>query len=274
MHAFELNNSLVCPMCKEKLAFIGTSLICKGERHHTFDIAKSGYVNLNTHSSTSGDDKEMAKARQSFLRKGYYKNLADAIAAEAGCGDILCDAGCGEGYYTEEAAKGFSAVLGADLSKHALTLASKNAKQGGMSEKLLYTVASVYSIPLADNSCDAVINVFAPCVEKEYCRILKEGGKLIVAAAGRDHLHGLKSLLYDKVIPNETRHDYPENMKLEKCFSVTYDTTVTGEDIYSLFTMTPYFYKTSKESVEKLKSIDTLNTLLDFEVRVYIKEDQ
>lgn len=274
MHAFELNNSLVCPICKEALAFAGTSLVCHGERRHNFDIAKSGYVNLNTHSSNSGDDKDMAKARQAFLRKGYYQKLADAIATEAGCGEILCDAGCGEGYYTEEAAKGFKSVLGADLSKHALTLASKSAKQNGMAEKLLYTVASVYSIPLADNSCDAVINVFAPCVEKEYCRILKNGGKLIVAAAGRNHLHGLKSVLYDKVIPNETRQDYPDNMKLEKCFSVTYDAKIEGEDIYSLFTMTPYFYKTSKESVEKLKSLDTLDTRLDFEVRVYIKEDK
>lgn len=272
MHAVQHNNALLCPICKAKLSFEGSSMFCFGERRHNFDIAKSGYVNLNTHASTSGDDKEMAKARQAFLRRGYYEKLAKAVAKEAGSGQLLCDAGCGEGYYTEEAAKNFDAVLGADLSKHALNLASKSAGQKQLGDKILYTVASVYSIPLADASCDCVINVFAPCVEEEYSRILKSGGKLIVAAAGRDHLHGLKSELYDNVILNEERRDYPKEMKLEKSISVRYDAEIIGEDIYSLFMMTPYFYKTKKERAEKLRNMEKLNTLLDFEVRVYVKE--
>lgn len=273
MHNFELNNALMCPLCGEKLVFSGNSLSCRGARRHNFDFSKSGYVNLNTHSSSSGDDKEMAKARQAFLRRGYYKQLAEAIAKEAGDGEVLCDAGCGEGYYTEIASKNFSATLGADLSKYAVELAAKSAKQNGMGEKILYTAASVYNLPLADNSCDCVINVFAPCVEEEYSRVLKSGGKLIVAAAGRDHLHGLKSVLYENVTQNDTRRDYPAYMKLVKTVSVKYDAEITGEDIYSLFTMTPYFYRTKKESVEKLKSMERLSTLLDFEVRVYEKTD-
>ncbi len=271
MHEFELNNVLTCPLCGENLMFSGNSLACTGARRHNFDFSKSGYVNLNTHASTSGDDKEMAKARQAFLRRGYYKPLADTIAKEAGRGEVLCDAGCGEGYYTEIASENFSAAIGVDLSKYAIELAAKSARQKGMGEKLLYTAASVYNLPLADNSCDCVINIFAPCVEEEYFRVLKNGGRLIVAAAGRDHLHGLKAALYENVTQNDTRRDYPVNMKLVKTLSVKYDTEVLGEDIYSLFTMTPYFYRTKKESVEKLKSMERLCTLLDFEVRVYEK---
>ncbi len=273
MHKFELNSALMCPLCGEKLVFSGNSLVCGGMRRHNFDIAKSGYVNLNTHASTSGDDKEMAKARQAFLRKGYYLPLADTVAAEAGCGEVLCDAGCGEGYYTERAADKFSAALGVDLSKYALELAAKSAKQKEMQEKLLYTAASVYSLPLADESCDCVINVFAPCVEEEYSRVLKNGGRLIVAAAGRDHLHGLKSVLYDVVTQNDERRDYPKKMELVKTLSVKYEAKIIGEDIYPLFTMTPYFYRTKKESIEKLKSMERLHTLLDFEVRVYEKNN-
>ena len=273
MHSFEYNDALVCPLCGEKLDFWQGSLRCRGARLHNFDFSKSGYVNLNTHASTSGDDKEMARARQAFLRRGYYNTLAEAIAKEAGSGNVLCDAGCGEGYYTEIASEGFSAAIGVDLSKYAIELAAKSAKQQGKNEKLLYTAASVYNLPLADGSCDCVINVFAPCVEEEYSRVLKKGGRLIVAAAGRDHLHGLKSALYENVTQNDTRRDYPVDMKLVKTFSVKYDAEVSGEDIYSLFTMTPYFYRTKKESVEKLKSMERLCTLLDFEVRVYEKTD-
>ena len=274
LHGFENTGVLVCPLCNSPLDFSGNSLACRGVRRHNFDIAKSGYVNLNTHASASGDDKVMAKARQSFLRKGYYKKLADAIASEAGHGKLICDAGCGEGYYTEEAAKGFERALGVDLSKYALDLAAKGAKQNHVAEKLLYTTASVYSIPLSDASCDCVINVFAPCVEEEYSRILKDGGKLIVAAAGRDHLQGLKEVLYETVIPNEERQDMPKAMRLEKSISVKYTADIFGEDIYSLFMMTPYFYRTKKESAEKLKGMDKLSTLLHFDVRVYVKEEK
>lgn len=274
MHAFENIGALACPLCGEKLDFCGGSIACRGARRHNFDIAKSGYVNLNTHASTSGDDKEMALARQSFLRGEYYALFADAIAKAAGKGNVLADAGCGEGYYTEKVAASFDAALGVDLSKHALTLAAKSAKQKGMAQKILYTTASVYQVPLADDSCDCVINVFAPCAEAEYSRILKNGGKLIVAAAGRDHLHGLKSALYDTVIPNEERRDLPQNMRLCEIINVKYKADIFGGDIYSLFTMTPYFYRTKKESAEKLKAMEKLHTLLDFEVRVYKKEEK
>ena len=273
MHRLENTCALICPLCNSPLGFFGNSLACGGERRHNFDVAKSGYVNLNTHASSSGDDKAMAKARQTFLRRGYYEKLADTVASLAGGGKLICDAGCGEGYYTEKASGSFDASLGVDLSKYALDLAAKSAKQQGIAEKMLYTTASVYNIPLADNSCDCVINIFAPCVEEEYLRILKNGGKLIVAAAGQDHLKGLKELLYETVIPNEERHDLPKSMRLEKCVTVKYDADIFGEDIYSLFMMTPYFYRTKKESAEKLKGMEKLSTLLDFDVRVYIKEE-
>lgn len=271
MHCFEKTGTLVCPICKERLCFNEGSLTCGGIRRHNFDIAKSGYVNLNMHPSTSGDDKEMARARQSFLRKDYYKPLADALVEAVGKGSVLCDAGCGEGYYTEAFADSFDAVLGVDLSKHALDLASKSAKQKGLSEKLLYTAASVYSLPLCDSSCDALVNVFAPCVEEEYMRVLKRGGRLVVAAAGREHLMGLKEALYDTVIPNEPRSDYPIKMSLERIVPIKYEVQIMGDDIYSLFTMTPYFYRTKKERAERLKTMEKLNTLIDFEVRVYKK---
>ena len=266
-------NSLSCPICGASLTVGEKALACTGERRHNFDRAKSGYVNLNTHASTSGDDKEMAKARAAFLRKGYYLPLAEAIAREAGEGSMLVDAGCGEGYYTEIAAKGFDAALGADLSKYAVDLAAKSAKQQGMAEKLLYTTASVYALPMADGSADCILNVFAPCVEAEYARVLRSGDKLIVAAAGRNHLHGLKSVLYDTVIPNEERRDYPTGMRLAKTIPVTYEADVFGEDIRALFAMTPYYYRTSRERAERLCAMEKLHTLFDFEIRVYLKEN-
>ena len=274
MHSIEKQNILVCPICGSQLSFGEGSLACGGERRHNFDKAKSGYVNLNMHKATSGDDKSMARARQSFLRGDYYRPFAEAVAKEAGKGEMLIDAGCGEGYYTELCAENFDAALGVDLSKHALDLAAKSAKQKGLADKLFYATASVYELPVKDNSADALVNIFAPCVENEYTRVLKNGGRLVVAAAGKDHLSGLKSVLYENVTENEERRDYPKNMRLVNTVKVQHNAEIKGEDIWQLFMMTPYYYKTSKEAAEKLKSYQSLETLLDFEIRTYIKEEK
>ena len=75
-----LGAALCCPLCGEALAVCGNSLVCAGARRHTYDMARAGYVNLNTHLPQSGDTAEMAAARQAFLRRGYYAPLADALA--------------------------------------------------------------------------------------------------------------------------------------------------------------------------------------------------
>lgn len=73
-----LGAALRCPLCGEPLAVVGNSLVCAGARRHTYDMARTGYVNLNTHLPKSGDTAEMAAARQAFLRRGYYAPLAAA----------------------------------------------------------------------------------------------------------------------------------------------------------------------------------------------------
>ena len=57
---------LICPKCRKPLILKDRSFCC--EDRHSYDLAKSGYVNLvlgNT--KTSGDSKEMVKARSEFL---------------------------------------------------------------------------------------------------------------------------------------------------------------------------------------------------------------
>lgn len=271
-----LGAALCCPLCGEALAVCGNSLVCAGARRHTYDMARAGYVNLNTHLPQSGDTAEMAAARQAFLRRGYYAPLADALArtaaAYAPALGLLCDAGCGEGYYTEAVGKMFDTALGADLSKYALALAGKSAKRAGLAQRLLYTAASVYALPLRDDTCDCVMSVFAPIAADEAFRVLKPGGILLTAAAGRDHLTELKAVLYDTVIPNDTRRDYPENLALLRTESLRFTAEVAGDDIYPLFTMTPYFYRTKKERAARLGALDALPVTLDFELRVYKKE--
>ena len=89
-------NILSCPFCGSPLIKEEHSLYCEAKRH-CFDIAKSGYVTLTRASGTSGDDREMVRARTAFLDKGYYCPFADAVADAVSGASAVIDAGCGEG---------------------------------------------------------------------------------------------------------------------------------------------------------------------------------
>src|SRR5579872_5299607 len=102
----EATSLLVCPVCQMALRQVDSALICANK--HSFDIAREGYVNLLLQ-KRSGDAKEMLRARRSFLERGLYQPVSDAVNElarmhlpdTAGSPHIL-DAGCGEGYYLED----------------------------------------------------------------------------------------------------------------------------------------------------------------------------
>lgn len=263
-----------CPVCGSVLATEGKSYICPSR--HTFDIAKEGYVNFALKKSDSGDSAEMCLSRRNFLSKGYYSRFAMLICdtLEKYCTpSALCDAGCGEGYYLREVRKRFpdSELFGIDLAKEAVKLAAKSEKQSAM-KKNLYSVCGIFSLPFEDNSLDAVISVFAPVGDAENLRVLKKGGFMFVAGPGKTHLSGLKSAIYERPYENEEKHREYDGFTFVGKESVTYTETVYGSDITDLFTMTPYYWKTSKQDSAKLCELSELETELSFEVSVYKAE--
>ena len=136
-------------------------------------------------------------------------------------------------------------------------------------------MASVYTMPVSDACADGVLNIFAPCAEEEFSRALKDDGRLILVTAGRDHLHGLKSTIYDTVYANEERADLPKNMKLVEKHALTYFIHLdNAESIRSLFSMTPYSYRTSREDMQKLLALTALDTEVDVEISVYKKRNE
>lgn len=75
--------NLRCPVCAGALEKRAGAYLCP--KNHSFDIAKSGYVNLLLNSSQGhhGDDKLMVRARRDFLDKGYYDRFIAAVADAA-----------------------------------------------------------------------------------------------------------------------------------------------------------------------------------------------
>lgn len=259
---------LRCPVCKKELHQEEKRYAC--EHNHSFDMAKQGYTNLYLKSSQhSGDNKEMVDARTAFLSCGYYAPLAKALI------DmiidlpyqVVVDAGCGEGYYTNTIQKEFSNQIYAfDLSKEALKIASRNNKN------VHYFISSIFDLPIEDDVCDIVLNVFAPLAAKEYHRILKGDGYLIKVDPHRNHLKELKEILYEDVYENEVLDLDIENFSLTTFKEIQFEMNLDQEAIASLFMMTPYYYKTSKVSSDRLKKYASLKCTASFIIYLYKKE--
>lgn len=264
-----------CPVCGELLFADGKTLKC--ENNHCFDVAKQGYVNLLRSQKSSkkrhGDDALMVKARADFLEKGYYSCLCNAITDVLGRyvkpEMTVADLGCGEGWYTEKISEslkkqGINAeICGIDISKHALIYTAKRCSDFHLA------VASTAELPLADNSCDAVVSVFAPCSESEIYRVLKNDGVWIKAFPLECHLMGLKSVIYDKPYANEVNRNAPDGFTTDYSIEIKEKITVEGEDIVNLFKMTPYYYKTSVEDQNKINGLSSLCTEIEFGIYAY-----
>lgn len=251
---------LICPKCKEPFEKCGNSLKCKN--NHSFDYSKEGYVNLllsNKSGDKKGDSKDSAHARHNFLAKGYYSVLKEAINQRLN--GIVLDICCGEGYYDT-----YDGLLyGFDISKEMVRLASKSNKNGN------YFVANLSNIPVADKVIDTAIHLFAPFNDTEFSRILKDNGTLYSVIPGENHLFEMKELVYDKPYKNDEQPPKSEKLKLVSQTKVSQKVSINQADLKELFSMTPYFYRTSDENKNRLNQVETLDLTVEFVILEYKK---
>ena len=263
-----------CPKCKGAMSLLGNTKKC--ENNHSYDRAKAGYYNLllGVGGGTHGDNAEMVESRRAFLSRGYYARLAERVAElvsmhTPACGCVL-DAGCGEGYYTDMVERSLSSrdgscnLLAFDISRDAVKCAAKRNKS------ISLAVATSYDMPLSDGSVDTLYNVFSPLAMDEVRRVVKKGGKFIMVYPGPEHLFALKSAIYKTPYKNVSEDTSVEGFSLVSHEILRYEVTLeTPEDIRSLFMMTPYAYRTSSEDRDRVLSLKTLTTEIEFEIAVY-----
>jgi 23S rRNA (guanine745-N1)-methyltransferase len=257
---------LLCPHCGAPLTKKERQLLCP--LSHSFDLSKSGYVNLLLGGGAHGDNREMIAARTRFLDGGHYSPLREALCrlAKVGTGGVLVDAGCGEGYYTESLAKHFSHTVGFDLSKDALKKAAKRVKDAE------FAVASVYDLPFPDEGADLVSCIFAPLALSEYTRVLKKGGFLLLAIPDEEHLFSLKAILYDTPYKNEVADTALAGFTLLENQALSFPLELGNtQAIEDLFKMTPYYYRTPEAGKERLLSLPALRCTAAFRLLLYKK---
>ena len=258
---------LICPKCKSKLNKVDNTYKCIN--NHSYDISKYGYVNLLLSKTNAGDDKVMVDARYNFLAKDYYlplaKSIINILSKYIQKDSLILDGGCGTGYYDSVIKNNYPNMIGYDISKDAITKAAK------LNKDLLYFVASSNDIPLSNNSIDCILNIFTPTFETEVTRLLKDNGILIIVTPKDNHLIELKKAIYENAYLNEEEIPSFNNLYLDKSYQSIFNSNLNKEDLDSLIKMTPYFYKTSKDNLEKIKNIDSLNVTFAFNIYIYKK---
>jgi 23S rRNA (guanine745-N1)-methyltransferase len=250
------------------------------ENNHCYDLAREGYVNLllanQKKSKDAGDSKEMIQARRRFLSQGYYDLLPTALvelvsahlpAAQQAC---LLDVGCGDGYYTgyiQQRVADRCQFWGLDISKPGIIAAAKQFKE------INFSVSSSYRLPLQDESVDAIIKIFAPGDEQEFHRTLKEQGIYISVVQGQRHLYALKEIIYPEPQEHSGDEELPAGFELVEKITRKGDIKIANNgDIKNLLMMTPYYWHLPRDVQEKMTTLKSLSTEIEFSIRVYRKQ--
>ena len=193
-------SALRCPVCGSPLAGQDTTLRCA--RGHSFDIARQGYVNLDTGGGRphQADTTAMIAAREAFLGQRHYAPIAAAVSGLAarlapgrGAGPgIVLDLAGGTGYYLAAVLTALPGRTGIclDLSKPALRKAAR------AHPRAVAVGSDVWRrFPLADGSAAIVLSVFGPRHLAETIRVLGPEGVFLLVTPGPRHLAELVGAL-------------------------------------------------------------------------------
>lgn len=269
----------ICPVCQQPLAVTGGVYRCVND--HSFDRAKEGYVNLllasHKRSAEPGDARAMLRSRREFLERGYYDPLAERLAsrgvearrAQAGAPFALLDLGCGEGYYTGRIAAALSEmpptwIGGIDIARDGVRMAAK--RYPGVD----FAVASTARLPVADDSLDMALEVFAPTDVGEIRRALRPGGLYLRVTPGPQHLFTLRSLVYDTPREHAPAPTTLEGLEHVSAEDLSFDLEIEGErDAGRLLMMTPYYWQADPARQRAIQAMDTLSTRADFRLDLF-----
>src|SRR5579863_6015534 len=192
---------LLCPVrdCHLELAREGRRVFCA--RGHSFDIARSGYINLlqpqDRRSKQPGDTEAAVRGRRRLHDLGVTAPFLNAMSEilDLRAKDTVLDAGCGEGFYLGDFAKqiGFNAH-GVDISIPAVDAAAR--RYPGCE----WIVANADRfVPYSDRSFSIVLSITARMNAGEFARVVRDGGSLLVALPAPDDLIELRGAGRDRV---------------------------------------------------------------------------
>ena len=271
---------LKCPVCQGPLTVGATAAGC--ELHHSFDLARSGYLNLllpdQRRSTEPGDSPDMMRHRRAFLSMGFYNEIARATAAAAS--DVLngraqaniADFGCGEGFFLAHLKRARAAhpahrYYGIDISRSGIKMATTYDRA------ITWIVGGIHRSPFQSQSLDVVLSMCAPIAADEFRRVLRDDGALITVTPGPDHLDALRAVIYPSVVshlPTSALMDDNTRFNLSESTRLRYPIELESQAvIMDLLSMTPYYWNISLETKSRVEACSRLGVTVDLFVNVF-----
>lgn len=254
-----LERMLICPVrgCRLPLAREERRVCCA--RKHSFDLARSGYINLlqpqDRRSKQPGDTAAAIAGRRRLHDRGVTQPLLQAIREMLGAtaNDLVLDAGCGDGVYlgTLAGATGFRG-FGVDISVPAIDAAARRFP------RCEWIVANADRfIPYADGSFSIILSITARRNASEFRRVLRGGGRLLVAVPAPDDLVELRGTGRDRVA--RTVESFADNFELVEQRQVTtaadLDAAAVADVLHSIYRPRP------KQPVQPMRLTFSLDLL-------------
>jgi 23S rRNA (guanine745-N1)-methyltransferase len=251
---------LVCPVrdCQLALERQDRRLVCA--RGHSFDAARSGYFNLlqpqDRKSKQPGDTAEAAAGRRRLHDSGVTMPLLEAIEDLAGATpkDIVLDAGCGEGFYLGMLAQRSGCEAhGIDISTAAIEAAAKRY------QACEWIVANADRfVPYADRSFSLLLSITARMNAKEFRRVLRDDGRLLVAIPAPEDLIELRGAGRDRV--ERTVETFASDFKLVAQGRVTASADLDEERVRDL--LLSIYRPMQSKPIEAMRLTFSLDLLL------------
>jgi len=269
----KMMNLLMCPVCRQQLSLNERTWRC--ENHHSYDVAKQGYVNLHVvqhkHSKNPGDTPESVQARRAFLSAGHYAPLQQTVVQKIRALRIenLLDIGCGEGYYTNAMQAEVLQCVGVDIAKNAVQVAAR------LNKDITWVVGAGATLPVQDESIDLCTSLFSPIPKQEILRVLKPKSYLMVVTPAPQHLYAMREALFEEVKPHEPQK-FVEQLQDE--FNLVSEQVIDAPmvlpqaDLKNLIAMTPYAYKAKPEHRLALEQQDQFKLLAQYQIYLFQKK--
>lgn len=225
---------LVCPVRGCQLALVREARQWRCASGHSFDVARSGYVNLlqpqDRKSKQPGDSAAAVAARRRLHDLGVTQPLFEAVAQSLRLKpeDCVLDAGCGDGFHLGSMVSRFGCQgHGVDLSIPAVDAAARRYPD------CEWVVANAdRALPYAAGSFSAVMSITARMNMREFARVLQPEGRLLVAVAAPEDLIEVRGRGRDR--RDRTVEEFQAGFDLTESWRVTHRSQLDASAIEDL----------------------------------------
>ena len=255
LQRFATASAFACPICQENLTLVESSLKCSN--HHSFDLAKFGYVNLAPQIKQSTNyDKENFQNRQEILEAGFYQDILEGISgilATKPSAKTVLDIGCGEGFYSRKLQESHpnKTFYAFDISKDSVQIAAKSEPNWAVN----WFVGDLARLPIKNASMDILLDIFSPANYGEFRRVLSKDGILIKVIPTENHLKEIRQMVQDQLTKKDysnqdIKEHFQEHFSIQSSQIASLTKPISAEQRQALLAMTPLLFHVDHTKID------------------------